>query len=72
MKANSKTIFNSLLGRKAKFLKTGASRNQTKEKPPLRAEPFSASDGTAWQNLGGLTSVYQKIRSGPAFDKAVG
>lgn len=41
MKANNKTIFSSLLEWKANFLKTGASRNLPKEKPPLRAELFS-------------------------------
>jgi hypothetical protein len=42
MKTNSKTIFGSLPEWKAKLLKGGVLRNQTKEKPSLRAELFSA------------------------------
>jgi len=42
MKANSTTHFGSLFEWKAKFLKSGASRNQAIEEAPLRAELFSA------------------------------
>ena len=42
MKANSNTIFGGLLPWKVKFNRINTFRDQTKEKPPLRAELFSA------------------------------